>query len=416
MGGGGGELRYEISQNAYIKLVLYARKHKTAGVNGVLVGRVSPQKNDVVEIPDSVPRLSPVMQKNKEKRQKKKQQTVDPNKPKKSAGSYFLFSKESRKALLEERPGTNNSTITALISVKWEELNEEEKQAWNAKAAEAMEAYKKELEEYNNSIASATDDKQQPQKELTPSIAPFSVSGCSPQREVPGKRKMRNMPEKRNIGVPFLTMQKAPSLVDLCVKTTIDNVRYLGDVGETDLHLLDRILPHCTFDQLMHVENSTKGRDLTPVTDKLWKKFYKKEFGEKSLNVVIERMKEKKVAFRWKQLYEAKVEDLNEAEKKTSDRLKKLYQKEDAKKQSRQTRLCSKVPPSSNRRSFGNGPGYGLSGGKLMKKAKIDFLKCPEVKNLAALRKNAVKKTYSSAPTMRGGFSGKDYASTSKHR
>ncbi|KAK0580188.1 hypothetical protein LWI29_037693 [Acer saccharum] len=61
MGGGGGELRYEISQNAYIKLVLYARKHKTAAVNGVLVGRVSPQKNDVVEITDTVPRLSPVM-------------------------------------------------------------------------------------------------------------------------------------------------------------------------------------------------------------------------------------------------------------------------------------------------------------------------------------------------------------------
>ncbi|KAK3200047.1 hypothetical protein Dsin_023462 [Dipteronia sinensis] len=55
MGGGGGELRYEISQNAYIKLVLHARKHKTAAVNGVLVGRVSPQKNDVVEITDSIP-------------------------------------------------------------------------------------------------------------------------------------------------------------------------------------------------------------------------------------------------------------------------------------------------------------------------------------------------------------------------
>ncbi|KAK4841061.1 hypothetical protein QYF36_024759 [Acer negundo] len=85
--------------------------------------------------------------KNNEKRQKKKQQTVDPNKPKKSAGSYFLFSQESRKALLEERPGTNSSTIIALISVKWKELSEEEKQAWNAKAVEAMEAYKKELEE-----------------------------------------------------------------------------------------------------------------------------------------------------------------------------------------------------------------------------------------------------------------------------
>ncbi|TXG64530.1 hypothetical protein EZV62_011524 [Acer yangbiense] len=71
-----------------------------------------------------------------------------------------------QEALLEERPGTTNFTITALMSVKWKELSEEEKQTWNAKAAEAMEAYKKELEEYNNSIVAATDDNQQPQKEL----------------------------------------------------------------------------------------------------------------------------------------------------------------------------------------------------------------------------------------------------------
>ncbi|PRQ35124.1 putative ER membrane protein complex subunit 8/9 [Rosa chinensis] len=50
----GGELRYEITQNAYIKLVLHALKHKTSAVNGILVSRVSP-KNDVVEIIDSVP-------------------------------------------------------------------------------------------------------------------------------------------------------------------------------------------------------------------------------------------------------------------------------------------------------------------------------------------------------------------------
>ena len=35
-----------------------------------------------------------------------------------------------------------------------QELSEEEKKAWNDKAAEAMEAYKKELEEYNKSVAS----------------------------------------------------------------------------------------------------------------------------------------------------------------------------------------------------------------------------------------------------------------------
>jgi len=53
---------------------------------------------------------------------------------------------------------------------------------------------------------------------------------------------------------------KIPTLVDLCVQTVIDNVRYLGDVGHVDQHLLERILPHCTVDQLMHVEKSTKVR------------------------------------------------------------------------------------------------------------------------------------------------------------
>ncbi|WRX28330.1 ER membrane protein complex subunit 8/9 - like 1 [Theobroma cacao] len=49
------ELKYEISQNAYIKLVLQALKHKTTAVNGVLLGRVNPQNENVVEIIDSVP-------------------------------------------------------------------------------------------------------------------------------------------------------------------------------------------------------------------------------------------------------------------------------------------------------------------------------------------------------------------------
>lgn len=52
--------------------------------------------------------------------------------------------------------------------------------------------------------------------------------------------------------------KKVPSLLDLCVNKAIDNVKYLGDVGETDSYLLDRILSHCTVDQLRHVENCTK--------------------------------------------------------------------------------------------------------------------------------------------------------------
>ncbi|TXG60195.1 hypothetical protein EZV62_014768 [Acer yangbiense] len=84
-----------------------------------------------------------------------------------NGSSLVVMSKAKRQeALLEEWPGTNNFTIAALMSVKWKEPSEEEKQAWNAKAAEAMEAYKKELEEYKNSIAAAIDDNQQLQKEL----------------------------------------------------------------------------------------------------------------------------------------------------------------------------------------------------------------------------------------------------------
>ncbi|KAG8365165.1 hypothetical protein BUALT_Bualt18G0075900 [Buddleja alternifolia] len=49
-----GELRFEIHQNAYIKLILHALKHRTAAVNGVLLGR-SAADGGTVEIVDSVP-------------------------------------------------------------------------------------------------------------------------------------------------------------------------------------------------------------------------------------------------------------------------------------------------------------------------------------------------------------------------
>ncbi|KAB2619741.1 transcription elongation factor B polypeptide 3-like [Pyrus ussuriensis x Pyrus communis] len=208
----------------------------------------------------------------------------------------------------------------------------------------------------------------------------------------------------------------APSLVDLCINTAIDNLRRLGDVGETDSHLLKRILPHCTVDQLMHVEKSTKGRDLTPITDNLWKKFYEKEFGITRVNEVIERMKQKKVAFRWSQLYEAKLKEVDMAENLIGDKLKSRYQEANARKQSRQVQICTKVPPSSNKRSWGNGPGYNVTGkSNLMKKAKLDFLKSNEVKNLAAMKRNALQKSYSAPPVKRpDAFSGKASASNSK--
>ncbi|WCJ43514.1 hypothetical protein M5689_024248 [Euphorbia peplus] len=195
---------------------------------------------------------------------------------------------------------------------------------------------------------------------------------------------------------------KAPSLVDLCVNVATENVRYLGDVGETDSHLLDRILPYCSLDQLMHVEQCTQGRDLSPITDKLWKRFYENQFGENNLKMALDRMTQHKVSFKWKDLYEAKLTAISEKENEAAARLRQLYKKEDAKKQSRQIQICTKVPPG-NKRSFfgGSGPGYNVSNVKsnIMKKSKLDFLKSTEVKNIAAMKKMSMQRKIS-APSM----------------
>ncbi|KAK3220501.1 hypothetical protein Dsin_014471 [Dipteronia sinensis] len=86
---------------------------------------------------------------------------------------YLLFTLEKRLgkscSVTRKNGGTGMKDLMdgmGLGMLIEQELSEEEKQVWNMKAAEAMEAYKKELEEYNNSIAAATDDKQQPHKEL----------------------------------------------------------------------------------------------------------------------------------------------------------------------------------------------------------------------------------------------------------
>ncbi|KAL3362408.1 hypothetical protein AABB24_015013 [Solanum stoloniferum] len=113
------------------------------------------KKQEALQLLKKKEKTENLIKKTKENRQKKKQKddNVDPNKPKKPASSFFRFSREERKKLVEERPGINNSTINALISLKWKELSEEEKQVWTNEAAEAMEGYKKEMEEYNKTAA-----------------------------------------------------------------------------------------------------------------------------------------------------------------------------------------------------------------------------------------------------------------------
>lgn len=102
-------------------------------------------------------------------------------------------------------------------------------------------------------------------------------------------------------------MRNVPSLVDLYLQrlqTTIDNVIYLGDVGETYSQFFERILPHCDIDQLKFIEDSTEGRDINPMMNYMWKIFYQKKFGEKSFNIVVHITKSRNITFKWKESYE----------------------------------------------------------------------------------------------------------------
>ncbi|XP_078167105.1 ER membrane protein complex subunit 8/9 homolog [Carex rostrata] len=52
--GGSNEIKFELSQKAYIKLVLHALKHPSSAVNGILVGRLS-SDTTTIQIADVIP-------------------------------------------------------------------------------------------------------------------------------------------------------------------------------------------------------------------------------------------------------------------------------------------------------------------------------------------------------------------------
>ncbi|KAG9448404.1 hypothetical protein H6P81_014532 [Aristolochia fimbriata] len=107
-------------------------------------------KQEALQLLKKKEKTENIIKKTKELKKKHKLgKKVDPNRPKKPATSFLLFSKETREQLVQERPGINNYTLRALVSVKWKELSEDEKESWNKKASKAMEAYRREMEEYN---------------------------------------------------------------------------------------------------------------------------------------------------------------------------------------------------------------------------------------------------------------------------
>jgi upstream-binding transcription factor len=114
------------------------------------------QKHEALQLLKKKEKTENMIKETKLNRQKKKQhnkedKNSDPNRPKRPPSSYILFSKEARKNILEERPGVGANMLNTLVSLKW--------QVWNGKASEAMDAYKKVMEEYNKSIVAKQEQK-----------------------------------------------------------------------------------------------------------------------------------------------------------------------------------------------------------------------------------------------------------------
>lgn len=54
--------------------------------------------------------------------------------------------------------------------------------------------------------------------------------------------------------------RRAPTLLELCIENQIREIHRLRDVSRVDDHILERLLPKCTAQQLAVVENCTQVR------------------------------------------------------------------------------------------------------------------------------------------------------------
>uniref|UniRef100_A0ACD6A1R2 Uncharacterized protein n=1 Tax=Avena sativa TaxID=4498 RepID=A0ACD6A1R2_AVESA len=207
-----------------------------------------------------------------------------------------------------------------------------------------------------------------------------------------------------------------PSLLELCVRNVIDNLRYVGSMDGVEMQLLKRIMPHCTLDQLTRIESRTE-MDISPVTDVLWKRFYQQQFGEENLNLVIKKMKQSGARYKWKELFKAKTEKQKEVEEVMAARLRKKYQAQKAEKECKQIKLCTKVPPSSKRCWFGGSGSSSLSNSSykspILKKARMEV--DSRAKMQATIQRNTVAR--SSQPAARlASPNGQPLRTTTMHR
>ncbi|KAF5331623.1 hypothetical protein D9611_007592 [Ephemerocybe angulata] len=87
------------------------------------------------------------------KKRKRSVKPKDPNAPKRPASSYILFQNDIRKKLRAQFPDLTNPALLAMISEKWKNMTEEEKQPYNQQMLAAKGDYTEKKFAYDNRSA-----------------------------------------------------------------------------------------------------------------------------------------------------------------------------------------------------------------------------------------------------------------------
>ncbi|TFK22190.1 HMG-box [Coprinopsis marcescibilis] len=84
------------------------------------------------------------------KKRKRVVKPKDPNAPKRPASSYILFQNDVRNDLRKENPTLTNPELLALISDKWKNMTEEEKDRYNQTMLKMKQEYSEAKNRYDN--------------------------------------------------------------------------------------------------------------------------------------------------------------------------------------------------------------------------------------------------------------------------
>jgi len=79
----------------------------------------------------------------------KRKKEKDPNAPKRPMSAYFLWFNDNRQRLKDENPGSSVTDLGKIAGAAWRDLDDEDKEEYQGKAAEAKEAYEEAMSEYN---------------------------------------------------------------------------------------------------------------------------------------------------------------------------------------------------------------------------------------------------------------------------